>query len=338
MTARLPLAELIGQSAALDALRGQIRRLARIAEDGAQPPPILLLGETGTGKGLVAGLLHRSGRRGAGPFIDVNCAAIPDALLESELFGFERGTFTDARAPKQGLIEAAHHGTLFLDEIGELPDGLQVKLLTAIESRTVRRLGSTRNEPVDVWIIAATSVDLAAAMRTGRFRRELYHRLSTVVLELPPLRHRQRDVLDLASHFMARAVVDHHIASKRLSDEAGTALLAYPWPGNVRELANVLERVMLLEDGPVITAAMLSLLEPSETDGSTAKSLQSPEALRADERRQLVTALNAARGNITRAAARLGIHRNTMRYRLTKHGLSPHEATPQAGAEGRESG
>jgi two-component system response regulator AtoC len=239
MATRLPLAELIGRSAALEALRAQIRRLARIAEDGRPPPPILLLGETGTGKGLVAGLLHRSGRRGVGPFIDVNCAAIPDQLLESELFGFERGTFTDARAAKQGLIEAAHRGTLFLDEIGELPDALQVKLLTAIESRQVRRLGSTRNEPVDVWIIAATSTDLTTAMRTGRFRRELYHRLSTVVLELPPLRHRGQDVLDLADHFLTRAAVEHRIPSKRLAEDARTALRSYPWPGNVRELANV---------------------------------------------------------------------------------------------------
>ena len=197
---------------------------------------------------------------------------------------------------------------------------MQVKLLTAIESRTVRRLGSTRNEPVDVWIIAATSVDLAAAMRTGRFRRELYHRLSTVVLELPPLRHRQRDVLDLADHFLARAAVEHRILAKRLSEDARAALLTYPWPGNVRELANVLERVMLLEDSPVITAAMLSLLEPGAADRATSESLQSPEALHADERRQLVKALNAARETLPGPPLSSGIHRNTMRYRLTKHG------------------
>jgi transcriptional regulator with PAS, ATPase and Fis domain len=182
MTSRVPLAELVGRSAALDALRAQVLRLVRMSE-ASRLPPVLLLGETGTGKGMVASLLHRTGRRAAGPFIDVNCAAIPDTLLEAELFGFERGAFTDARASKAGLFEAAHRGTLFLDEIGELPDGLQVKLLTAIESRHVRRLGSTRSEPVDVWIIAATSTDLSTAMRSGRFRHELYHRLSTVVLD-----------------------------------------------------------------------------------------------------------------------------------------------------------
>jgi sigma54-dependent transcription regulator len=224
MMTGIPPGDLIGRSGALDAVRTQIRRLARISETG-RLPSVLLLGETGTGKGMVASLLHRTGRRAAGPFIDVNCAAIPATLLESELFGFERGAFTDARASKAGLFEAAHRGTLFLDEIGELPDGLQVKLLTAIESRQVRRLGSTRSEPVDVWIIAATSTDLSAAMRTGRFRHELYHRLSTVVLELPPLRARDRDVLDLADYFLARAAAEHGIAVKELADDARAALL-----------------------------------------------------------------------------------------------------------------
>ena len=210
MTAQRPLTELVGGSAAVDVLRAQIQRLARISERG-RLPPVLLLGETGTGKNLVAGLLHRTGRRAAGPFIEVNCAAIPETLLESELFGFERGAFTDARAPKAGLFETAHHGTLFLDEIGELPDALQSKLLTAIESRQVRRLGSTRAEPVDVWIVAATSADLSVAMAAGRFRKELYHRLSTVVLELPPLRARGADILEMAEHFLARAAAEHEI-------------------------------------------------------------------------------------------------------------------------------
>src|SRR5262245_28181664 len=178
-------AELIGRSAPMEALRKQIERLTLIPA-GRRPPPVLLLGETGTGKGLVAGLLHRMGARRSGPFIDINCAAIPEALLESELFGFERGAFTDARVAKPGLVRAAHQGTLFLDEIGALPVSLQVKLLTVLESRQVRRLGSTRNEAVDTWILAATGEDLTGAMRTGRFRRDLYHRLSTVVLDLPP--------------------------------------------------------------------------------------------------------------------------------------------------------
>src|SRR5262245_22554253 len=306
MATPLPLVEFVGRHAALESLREQIRRLARVP-DGDRVPAVLLLGETGTGKNLVADLLHQSSRRSDGPFIDVNCAAIPDALLESELFGFERGTFTDARTPKPGLIEAAHRGTLFLDEVGDFPDTLQVKLLTALESRTIRRLGSTQSQAMDVWIVAATSIDLAAAMRTGRFRPELYYRLSTVVLQLPPLRTLGRDIGEIAERLLARATRAHGVPAKRLSADAHAALLAYVWPGNVRELANVLERLVLLEDSPVITAAMLALPAPiTAAIGSTA--LISPTEHRADERQRLVAALNAARGNITRAAARLGIH------------------------------
>jgi transcriptional regulator with AAA-type ATPase domain/tetratricopeptide (TPR) repeat protein len=324
MTAHHPLGELIGDSAVLAALRVQVQRLARVS-DGGRLPPVLLLGETGTGKSMVAGLLHRTGRRSGGPFIDVNCAAIPETLLEAELFGFERGAFTDARASKPGLLEAAHRGTLLLDEIGQLPDGLQVKLLTAIESRRVRRLGSTRSQSVDVWVIAATSTDLAAAMRAGRFRPELYHRISTVVLQLPALRARDRDVLDIADHFLARAAAEHGVPVKRLTKDAQTALLAHPWPGNVRELRNVLERVTLLEDSPLVTAAMLRLGALTGAHPSAPPALRSFAALRAEERDELVAALDAARGNITQAAARLGIHRNTLRYRLAKHRLGPHD-------------
>jgi transcriptional regulator with AAA-type ATPase domain/tetratricopeptide (TPR) repeat protein len=332
MATPLSLAELVGRHAALEALREQIRRLARVPE-GDRLPAVLVLGETGTGKGLVAGLLHRSSRRAAGPFIDVNCAAIPDALLESELFGFERGTFTDARAPKPGLVEAAHRGTLFLDEVGDLPDALQVKLLTAIESRQIRRLGSTQSQAVDAWIVAATSIDLTAAMHAGRFRRELYYRLSTVVLQLPPLRTLGRDIGDIANHLLSRATRAHGVADRRLSDDAYAALLAYPWPGNVRELANVLERIVLLDDSPVITASMLALpaAEGGAQNGPSA--LLSLTAHRAEERQRLVDALNAARGNITRAAARLGVHRNTLRYHLAKHDLIPRDVAPEVPTE-----
>ena len=179
MATPLPLAEFVGRNAALESLREQIRRLARLPS-GDRLPPVLLLGETGTGKGLVADLLHQSSRRRAGPFIDVNCAAIPDALLESSSSA-SNAARSPTRGRKPGLIEAAHRGTLFLDEIGDLPGALQVKLLKAIESRAIRRLGDTQSQAVDAWILAATSIDLAAAMRAGRFRPELYYRLSTVV-------------------------------------------------------------------------------------------------------------------------------------------------------------
>ena len=209
-----------------------------------------------------------------------------------------------------------------------------MKLLTAIESRQVRRLGSTRSEAVDVWIIAATSLDLAAAMRAGRFRRELYHRLSTVVVTLPPLRAREGDVIELAEHFLARSALEHGVPAKRLHEGAYAALRAYPWPGNIRELGNVLERVTLLEDSPVITAAMLALggRAGGGESGTTLVTPRSAEALRAEERQQLVEALDRSRGNITRAAAHLGIHRNTLRYRLAKHELTPR--APASDGEG----
>ena len=322
------LAELIGRSSEIEALRGQVQRLLQLPA-GHRLPSVLLLGETGTGKGLVARLLHQGGPRAPGPFIDVNCAAIPETLLEAELFGFERGAFTGAAQAKPGLFQAARGGTLFLDEVATLPTDLQAKLLTAIESRQVRRLGSTRSDPVDVWILAATSEDLTAAMQAQRFRPELYHRLATVVLRLPPLRARGRDVLELARHFLARAAADHGVVPKTLADDACAALLAYSWPGNVRELANVLERVTLLEDGAVITAPMLDL--PASGGGRAAEeptrwSGLSLGDLRRREREELIEALTQAGGNITRAAAGLGIPRNTLRYRMAKHGLSLREA------------
>jgi DNA-binding NtrC family response regulator/tetratricopeptide (TPR) repeat protein len=322
------LAELIGRSPEIEALRGQVQRLQQLPA-GHRLPPVLLLGETGAGKGLVARLLHQESPRARGPFIDVNCAAIPETLLEAELFGFERGAFTGAAQAKPGLVQAARNGTLFLDEVATLPTDLQAKLLTAIESRQVRRLGSTRSDPVDVWILAATSEDLTAAMQAQRFRPELYHRLATVVLRLPPLRARGQDVLELARHFLARAAADHGAAPKTLADDACAALLAYSWPGNVRELANVLERVTLLEDGAVITASMLGL--PASGGGWAAedparRSGLSLGDLRRRQREDLIEALTQAGGNITRAAAGLGIPRNTLRYRMAKHGLSLREA------------
>lgn len=178
-----PLAEFIGESPGIAGVRQQITRLIERHPATRRLPPLLLLGETGTGKGLLARAIHRAGPRASGPFVAINCPAIPETLLEAELFGFEKGAFTDARRAKAGLFQAAHHGTLFLDEIALLPEGLQAKLLTALEDRAVRRLGSTRNEPVDVWLMAAASIQLEEAVRAGRFRAELYHRLAVVTPE-----------------------------------------------------------------------------------------------------------------------------------------------------------
>jgi transcriptional regulator with PAS, ATPase and Fis domain len=192
--------------------------------------PILILGETGTGKGLLAGILHRAGPRAAGPFVDVNCAAIPETLLEAELFGFERGAFTDARHAKPGLLQMAHRGMLFLDEVGLLPEALQAKLLKVLEERTVRRLGSTRSEPVDVWIVSATSEDLRAAAGARRFREDLYHRLAILTLRLPPLRERGEDVGRLAEQFLRQACEDYGLAPRTLAPDAQAALRAHSWP------------------------------------------------------------------------------------------------------------
>ena len=230
------LGELLGESRAIEMVREKLRRLLERQRAGQRLPPVLIQGDTGTGKGLVARLLHRHGVRSRGPFVDVNCAAIPETLLEAELFGFERGAFTDARRAKPGLFQAAHGGVLFLDEIALLPESLQAKLLTAIEERAVRRLGSTRSEPADVWLISATNADLRAAVRARRFREDLYHRLAVLTLDLPPLRARGHDVLLLAERFLARACAEYGLSPKRLDAEARARLLAYEWPGNIREL------------------------------------------------------------------------------------------------------
>src|SRR6266540_899835 len=208
------LDELLGESAALQAVRDNLRRLLARPHTGRRLPSILIQGETGTGKGLVARLLHRQGPRADGPFVDVNCAAIPDTLLEAELFGFERGAFTDARRAKPGLFHTAHRGTLFLDEVGLLPEPLQAKLLTVLEEQAVRRLGSTSPEPVDVWIISATNTNLHAAVAARAFREDLYHRLAVLTLALPPLRERGQDVLLLAERFLARACADYGLPPK----------------------------------------------------------------------------------------------------------------------------
>src|SRR5215813_8665660 len=192
------LAQLLGESPAINLVREKLRQLLERQWAGQRLPAMLIQGETGTGKGLVARLVHRMGPRRGGPFVDINCPAIPETLLETEMFGFERGAFTDAHRAKPGLFQAAHGGTLFLDEVGLLPESVQAKLLTAIEERSVRRLGSTHPESVDVCFISATNTDLRAALRERRFRQDLYHRLAVITLDIPPLRDRDRDVLYLA--------------------------------------------------------------------------------------------------------------------------------------------
>jgi transcriptional regulator with PAS, ATPase and Fis domain/tetratricopeptide (TPR) repeat protein len=306
----------LGESSAIVEVREQISRLLR--SPARRLPPILILGETGTGKGLLASTIHRASGRATGPFVDVNCSAIPETLLEAELFGFERGAFTDARAPKAGLFQAANGGTMFLDEVGLLPLGMQAKLLKVVEERSVRRLGSTQSEPLDVVVVAATSEDVPAAVQAGRFRADLYHRLAVVTLTLPPLRRRGRDVLLLAEHFLARVGEDYGLPPKALSDDAQAAMMAYHWPGNVRELANVLERAALLGDGARLTAADLALPQHSAPPGQVTADATAGDD---EERRQLIDLLASTDWNFSRAAARAGVPRNTLRYRADRLGL-----------------
>src|SRR2546428_7997637 len=326
------LDELIGDSPGLVAVRTQVEQLLRRHSETRRLPPVLILGETGTGKGLLARALHEAGPRKAAAFVAVNCAAIPETLLEAELFGFERGAFTDARQAKAGLFQTAHRGTLFLDELGLLPDNLQAKLLTALEDRAVRRLGSTGTEPVDVWIITATSEDLKPGTRRRGFREDLYHRLAVVTLRLPPLRERGQDILTLAEHFLARTCTEYGLARKTLTEDARAALVAYRWPGNVREVANVMERAALLVDDRVVTADRLELAVPRdqrtpESHGHAAAPPDHPacrsleQTVEEVERARILQALHDTRWNISRAASQLGVSRNILRYRLQKYGL-----------------
>ncbi len=320
------LQTLKGRSPRIEALRKQVAQLLARQTSARHLPAVLVLGETGTGKGLLARTFHEAGPRGDHPFVDINCAAIPETLLEAELFGYERGAFTDARHAKPGLFQTAHGGTLFLDEIGLLPAPLQSKLLTVLEDRSIRRLGSTRAEPVDVMLVAATSVDLRRAVADRRFREDLYHRVAVITLELPPLRTRGKDVLILADHFLARACADYGLPPRLLMPDARDALMAHRWPGNVRELANAMERVALLSDRDEITGAMLDFLTPDNAvDPAEAADVADAGSLEGTLRARIEAALQGSGGNIRRTAAALGISRNTLRARMDKYGLRHHD-------------
>jgi DNA-binding NtrC family response regulator len=309
-------------------LRAQIRHLAAFDTVGSpHVPTVLLQGETGTGKGLVARVIHESGPRAPGQFIEVNCAAIPDTMLEAELFGFEAGAFTDAKHAKPGLFEAALEGTLFLDEIDALPLALQGKLLTAIETKRVRRLGAVVEQAVDVKLIAATNAILPEAMATGRFRADLYHRLAVVVLILPPVRARRADVLVLAEAFMQHYTSAHGVPSKRLSATAQARLREYRWWGNVRELAHVMERVTLLHVGNEVDAETLMQLcsQPMvERPAAVVPLLREPasEVVLPAEAIEIRQALVQTGGNVAQAARLLGVSRDTVRYRMQRYGIA----------------
>ena len=333
----VPFSDIVGESPVMRRVMDQARQIATLEET----PPVLITGETGTGKGLVARTIHASGSRASKPFIEINCTALPATLMEAELFGYERGAFTDAKSSKIGLYEAAQGGFLFLDEVGDIELALQGKLLRAIEERTVRRVGGLRDRKIDVRILAATNRDLEREAQRGTFRKDLYFRLAVILLRLPPLRERGQDILLLADRFLAQFSAKYGRTIRHIDPAARELLLAYPWPGNVRELSHVIERGVLWSRGPALAAEHLSLTSSSPApdwrgegvSGEGASETTAPSTAGAAplaesdldlpqwERSMIERALREAGGNQTRAAQRLGISRDTLRYRLKKFGI-----------------
>ncbi|GIW53121.1 MAG: acetoacetate metabolism regulatory protein AtoC [Gemmatimonadales bacterium] len=302
-----PFAELIGSSPALIATLEKARRILPRGD-----VTVLITGETGTGKELLARALHDGGPRAAGPFVTVNCAAIPANLLESELFGHERGAFTDAYQAKPGLMEEADGGTLFLDEIGHLPLPLQGKLLRVIEEKRIRRVGGTESRAVDVRIIAATHVDLAAAVQRGEFREDLYYRLNVITLSLPPLRERGDDVELLAEAFARSLARRYGLPEPALSPEVRAALRAHSWPGNVRELRHAVERALLLSEPGTLDPKELAPAAAGSVRGNA--TVTAPGGLTLDEiiRQAVQAAVDRHGGNKSAAARELGISRQRL--------------------------
>ena len=319
-------AALIGQSPVLTALKDRLRRVVRVeSTDGSPPPSLLITGETGSGKELVARACHDESPRRGGPFIEVNCAAIPANLLESELFGHERGAFTDARERKIGLIEAADGGTLFLDEIGEMDLALQAKLLKVLDDHRIRRLGGLQERRVDVRVIAATNQVLAERVEQGRFRADLLHRLRVIALSVPALRERGADIGLLAAHFLEQFGRRYGKPALALTAAAQAALCAHDWPGNVRELRNTIEQAVLTARDEGIDAEDLLLPKAQEAcrpfapHGAVSECAVIP--LASMERELITQGLHKSGWNITRAAGLLGISRDTLRYRMERYQL-----------------
>jgi transcriptional regulator with PAS, ATPase and Fis domain len=291
---------------------------------------VLLTGESGTGKEVVARFIHHASRRSGGPFVAINCAALPDQLLESELFGHERGAFTGAVAAKPGRIEQANAGVLFLDEVGEMAPGVQAKLLRVLEEREFMRLGSTRVQRADIRVIAATNRDLHGAMERGEFREDLYYRLGVFEIALPPLRERLEDVLELADSFLQEIGETVGKPAAGIARQAREQLLAYGWPGNVRELRNAIERAVILADGGYIRSEHLPLTtprQPQPVDTPASPALPAGGVnLEAIERSLVAKALAQARHNKTRAAKLLGLTRAQLYSRIEKYGLAETES------------
>jgi two-component system response regulator AtoC len=298
-------------------------RVKTLARKVATSPgsTVLITGESGTGKDLVAKVIHYASNRAARPFLNVTCSALPEALLESEMFGHERGAFTDARQQKRGLFEQADEGTVFLDEIGEMTPALQAKLLRVLEEKAFRRVGGTGDIHVDVRVVAATHRDLEAMVGEGKFRDDLYYRLNVLRVELPPLRARGQDVILLAGHFLDSFSREFNRPVRGWSAATGDALSAHSWPGNVRELRNLIERAVLLCESDELTPADFDSMRGSP--GSAGGSVPLPPAgldLEELEKDLVRQALERTGGNQTRAGALLGLHRDQIRYRIEKFG------------------
>jgi DNA-binding NtrC family response regulator len=317
--------QLIGRSAAMREVLNLIEKIV-----ASQATTVLLEGESGTGKNLVAKAIHFGSSRAERPLVTITCSAITETLLESELFGHERGAFTDAKMQKKGLLELADGGTAFLDEIGEMGASMQAKLLRFLEDRTFKRVGGTRDINVDVRVIAATNRDLEEAVRNGRFREDLYYRLKVIPIALPALRERREDIPLLVQHFLDHYNREFHKTTRTISSEAMEYLLRYPWHGNIRELKNVVERIMILENKETIEA---SDLPESIRNGRTSAERASAHRVQGTlalsgmtledmEREAIRAALEQTGNNQVRAARLLGITRDTLRYRLKKFGLA----------------
>ncbi len=313
------------------AMRNILSMVDKIARSEA--PTVMLTGESGTGKDLMARVIHERGPRRQRPFVTINCSALPESLLESELFGYEKGAFTDAKQMKRGQFELASGGTIYLDEIGEIALGLQVKLLQVIENRMFRRVGGVKDIMVESLIIAATNINLASAVEAGMFRRDLFYRLNLIPIELPPLRSRREDIVPIALYFIRKFNDEFHRHFKGLTDEVKKILTEYDWPGNIRELRNVIERIVILENDETIEANHLpiEMRQFAEVTGIPSHFVPAQElgieipleglSMEAVERELVVKALNITTQNQTKAAKMLDITRDSLRYKMKKFGL-----------------
>ncbi len=334
---RFGLDKIIGSCDAVRKAKSMVERFNRLDLSSSTPPPnVLITGATGTGKDLLARAFHIAGPRRDKPFVHVNCAALPEGLVESELFGHAKGAFTGANAAKGGLFEVADQGVLFLDEVSAMPMSSQAKLLTAIETNKIRPVGRIEETAIDVQLIAAMNEDPQALVTDGRLREDLYHRLRVIHVDLPPLRLRGSDMMTLAEHFVRVHCRKFGLAIKSFSPMARKAVREYTWPGNVRELCHRLESAVLLSDGDTIDVELLPSNVPQNLDGKTPDSSKfihtdfsrGPISLEDVERTLLLRALAAANYNVSRAAALLDISRDTLRYRADKHGLDTSQRGP----------